>query len=250
MEHYKNYLYGSEFEIATDHKALLSALSPNHGNETYHSRLTRWVDRLLPFNFTIKHLAGKDMGFADLISRSPSGKAISPSHCIEEFVVAITKKINNALNPLDSENPLCNSISSKSENSNYTRLRNHVINTALNFINSSIPICNQKHHRTELCNSKCIPSDFSNTDSTKFFLSNSAFIYLLTLNCSLIVNPTDLKLINSVNMSNNKIVVNPSTSGIQVTIGFQISSEHKKNSDKISRKFKITRKTFGFKHIF
>ena len=34
VEHYKNYLYGSEFEIITDHKALLSALSPNHGNKT------------------------------------------------------------------------------------------------------------------------------------------------------------------------------------------------------------------------
>ena len=79
VEHYKNCLYGSEFEIIADHKALLSALSPNHGNKTYHSRLTRWVDRLLPFNFTIKHLARKDMGFTDLISRSPSGKAIPPS---------------------------------------------------------------------------------------------------------------------------------------------------------------------------
>ena len=33
VEHYKNYLYGSEFEVITDHKALLSALSPNHGKK-------------------------------------------------------------------------------------------------------------------------------------------------------------------------------------------------------------------------
>ena len=80
VEHYKNYLYGSKFEVITDHKALLSALSLNQGNKTYHSRLTRWVDRLLPFNFTIKHLAGKDMGFTDLISRIPSGEALPISH--------------------------------------------------------------------------------------------------------------------------------------------------------------------------
>ena len=92
MEYYKNYLYGSEFEIINDHKALFSALSPNQGNKTYHSRLTRWVDRLLPFTFTIKHLAGTDMGFTDLISRSHSGNAIPPSHYDEEFVVATTKK--------------------------------------------------------------------------------------------------------------------------------------------------------------
>ena len=64
------------------------------------------------------------MGFTDLILRFPSGKAISPSHYDEKFVVATTKKIYNALNPLDSDSSLCNSISSKSENSNYTRLRN------------------------------------------------------------------------------------------------------------------------------
>ena len=94
------------------------------------------------------------MGFTDLISRTPSGKAIPPSHYDEEFVVATTKKIYNALNPLDNENSLRNSISSISENSHYTKLRNHVIITALNFVNSSISICNQKHYRTEFCNSK------------------------------------------------------------------------------------------------
>ena len=80
VEHYKKYLYGSEFENNTNHKAFRSALSPNQGNKTYNSRLTRWVDRFLPFNFTIKQLAGNDMGFTDLTSRSPSEKAISLSH--------------------------------------------------------------------------------------------------------------------------------------------------------------------------
>ena len=85
------------------------------------------------------------MGFTDLISRTPSGKAIPASNYDEEFVVATTKKIYNALNPLDNENPLRNSINSISEDSQYTKLRNHVIITALNFVNSSISICNQKH---------------------------------------------------------------------------------------------------------
>ena len=75
VKHYKNYQYGSEFEIIFEHQALLSALPPNHGNKTYHSRLTSWVDRLSTFNFTIKHLAGKDMCFTDLISKFPSEKA-------------------------------------------------------------------------------------------------------------------------------------------------------------------------------
>ena len=97
VQHYKNYLYGSEFEVITDHKAFFSALSPNRGNKTYHSRLTRWVDRLLHFNFTIKHVAGKDMGFTDLISRIASGKTLPISHYDEEFVAAILIRLTNQL---------------------------------------------------------------------------------------------------------------------------------------------------------
>ena len=130
------------------------------------------------------------------------------------------------------------------------KLRNHVIITALNFVSSSISICNQKHYRTELCNSKCIPSDFSNTDFTKIILSNSAFIYFLILNSSLISNPSDLKLINSVNMSNNQIVVNPSTSGIQVSIDFQISSEHKKLVTKFRENLKLPERPLDLNTLF
>ena len=151
---------------------------------------------------------------------------------------------------MDNDNSLCNSIGAKSENSNYIRLRNHVIITALKFINSSIPICNQNHHRTEFCNSKCIPSDFSNIDSTKISLSNSAFLYFLILNCSLITNPKDLKIVNSVNMSNNQIVINPSTYGIQVTIDYQISSEHKKLVTKYRENLKLPKKLLDFNTLF
>ena len=51
IEHFKNYVYGVEFGVVSDHKALQSVLKSNKGNKTYSSRLTRWVDRLLPFHF-------------------------------------------------------------------------------------------------------------------------------------------------------------------------------------------------------
>ena len=124
------------------------------------------------------------MGFTDLIARSFLGKAISQSHCDGESVVATTKKIYKALNPLDNEKLLCNSIGAKSEKSNYTKLCNHVIITALKFNNSSNPICNQNHHRTEFFNSKCIRSDFSNLDTTKKFFYQ---IQLFFTFCFLIV---------------------------------------------------------------
>ena len=50
LEHFKYYLFGSHFTLQTDHQALLSALKNNRSNKTYQSRLTRWVDRLLPFH--------------------------------------------------------------------------------------------------------------------------------------------------------------------------------------------------------
>ena len=70
VEHFKYYLYGSEFILQTDHQALLTALKENRGNKTYQSRLTRWVDRLLPFHFSFEHIPGKNMGFANYLKKT------------------------------------------------------------------------------------------------------------------------------------------------------------------------------------
>ena len=86
LEHFKNYLYGSHFTLQTDHQALLSALKNNRGNKTYQSRLTRWVDRLLPFHFKVNYIAGKNMGFADYLSRhpitQPTGENLDNNHVL------------------------------------------------------------------------------------------------------------------------------------------------------------------------
>ena len=60
----------------------------------------------------MKPLAGKDMGFTDLISRSRSGKAVSPSHYDKQIVVVTIKKINNVLNPTDNGKLIRNTIGS------------------------------------------------------------------------------------------------------------------------------------------
>ena len=72
VEYFRNYVYGVHFEIVSDHKALMSILSKNRGNKTYSSRLTRWVDRLLPFEFDVVHVPGRVLGIADYLSRHPS----------------------------------------------------------------------------------------------------------------------------------------------------------------------------------
>ena len=51
----KNYLYGKPFTVITDHRALLSIMREKKTKKSYNSRLTHWVDRLLPFDFSIDH---------------------------------------------------------------------------------------------------------------------------------------------------------------------------------------------------
>ena len=58
--------------MVSDHKALSSVLRPNLGNKTFSSRLTRWVDRLLPIDFEITHVPERVLSFADYLSRHPS----------------------------------------------------------------------------------------------------------------------------------------------------------------------------------
>ena len=87
VDRFKHYLLGKEFVIATDHKALVSALDENKSNKTYQSRLTRWVDRLLPYQFKVIHIPGKDMGMVDYLSRDPNGEPWPESVLDEKFVV-------------------------------------------------------------------------------------------------------------------------------------------------------------------
>ena len=53
VEYFKYYLFGKSFKIITDHRALLSIMKEHRSNKSYNSRLTRWIDRLLPFDFKL-----------------------------------------------------------------------------------------------------------------------------------------------------------------------------------------------------
>ena len=58
--------------MLSDHKALATVLKGHKGNKTYSSRLTRWVDRLLPFDYEVIHVPGRILGMADYLSRNPT----------------------------------------------------------------------------------------------------------------------------------------------------------------------------------
>ena len=101
LEHFKYYLYGSRFILQTDHQALLTALKDNIGNKTYQSRLTRLVDRLLPLNFSVEHIAGKNMGLADYFSRHPTSEATPISKDDENFVINLIDSFKFMLTKAD-----------------------------------------------------------------------------------------------------------------------------------------------------
>ena len=97
VEYFKYYLFGKSFTIITDHRALLSILKEHRSNKSYNSRLTRWVDRLLPFNFNIEQIPGAKMGLVDYISRQPNQEAKVTNKYDEEFAVATITRISDAI---------------------------------------------------------------------------------------------------------------------------------------------------------
>ena len=97
VEYFKYYLFGKSFTIITDHRALLSIMKERRSNKTYNSRLIRWVDRLLPFDFNIEHIPGAKMGLVDYISRQPNQEAKVTNKYDEEFAVATITRIRDAI---------------------------------------------------------------------------------------------------------------------------------------------------------
>ena len=100
IEYFKYYLFGKTFTLLTDHKARLSVLKSHRSNKSYNSRLTRWIDRLLPFDFNIEHIPGTRMGLVDYISRQPNQNAKSVNQYDEEFMVATISRIRDAITSL------------------------------------------------------------------------------------------------------------------------------------------------------
>ena len=165
VEHFKYYLYGKPFTVITDHRALLSIMRENRSNKSYNSRLTRWVDRLLPFEFSIDHLPGSKMGLVDYISRDPQQEAVNISAYDEQFIVAkldVIKRgakrfllnaenyvdftarktlIKQALNKLNSSNKLCSEFATRNpEYSTITNNDNSINELTANNLDSNIKI--------------------------------------------------------------------------------------------------------------
>ena len=94
----------------TDHRAIISALNESYNNKSYQSRLARWADRLLPFDFEFIHVPRVTLGIVDYLSRYPTFSAPKPFKYDKLFVVKTIEAFNQALTFIKSYN------SSKSRN--------------------------------------------------------------------------------------------------------------------------------------
>jgi len=67
VEKLSHFLWGRKFTIITDHKSLvwMRTLLPDSG------RISRWVQKLQPYDFEIKYRRGSDNKVADALSRAP-----------------------------------------------------------------------------------------------------------------------------------------------------------------------------------
>ena len=66
IEHFRPYVWGVKFAVRTDHMPLVWV----HKLKETSARITRWKERLAPYNFDISHTKGTDNAVADCLSRN------------------------------------------------------------------------------------------------------------------------------------------------------------------------------------
>ena len=101
---FSNILIRKSFEnqILADHKAIICTSNENYNNKSYQSCLSRWADRLLPFDFKVIHVPGVLLGIVDYLSCYSTFPAPQPSQYDELFVVKSIEAFNKAVNFINS----------------------------------------------------------------------------------------------------------------------------------------------------
>ena len=101
LDCFRYYLLGKSFTVITDHRALLLITKEHRFNKSYNSRLTRWVDQLLPLDFNIEHIPGAKVGLVVYNSRQPNQEEKVKNKYDEECALATITRIRDAIAATD-----------------------------------------------------------------------------------------------------------------------------------------------------
>ena len=201
---FKELLIWSQFRNWYWPQGVLIGIKPKSKCKTMHSRLTRWVNRLLLSNFKIKHIPRIETGFRDLLSRLPTRKTVPTSYCDNEFVVATLNKIlenftvssictkkNCKKNELLVKNPVDVNYVNSVTNLDYVNpidgkkeLVQHIqlsfIANVFNYVTNTERICNSNYSRSESCTSGCIPLNYAKIIFNQLFLSEKTYFFFIS----------------------------------------------------------------------
>ena len=88
---FRIYLFGREFILRTDHRALVTLLAQT-GSKRVETRTERWRQKISIFNYKVEFIWGTDNMMADWLFRSTSSVDHEEAPLMEEYVVNEVKK--------------------------------------------------------------------------------------------------------------------------------------------------------------
>ena len=108
INHFRQYLLCSDFELHTDCSALVKIFGPkNDMNGCAAGRLSRWAAALMEYSFTIKHIKGSKNCTADSLSRLPVVDQISgtaPFPVVHDAsTLGLPSNIKSVINKVEAE---------------------------------------------------------------------------------------------------------------------------------------------------
>ena len=95
-ERFSTYLIGLRFHIETDHKPLVPLFSTKRLDELP-IRVQRFRMRMMRYDFSISHVAGKHLATADALSRAPTGEPSGGDHELQQETEAYVQQIMQTL---------------------------------------------------------------------------------------------------------------------------------------------------------
>ena len=117
LERFQFHLYGKRAQLFSDRQALEPLLKRNKTNKQCSAGLTRWLDRLNHFDIYLKHTAGKEINFTNIIIRNHTEIPEPEKNYEEEFVI-------NAIAQLATVNARIGRIFNQSDDVNTTNETN------------------------------------------------------------------------------------------------------------------------------